>query len=301
MLYDHYETRATKRTTKATTFVKDMKLARLFFILFLLGCSGSGARTNSAATAAPTPDLSPFFKDTVGCIVVYDLKENRYTRYNEARCRERFNPKSTFKIPNSLIGLETGVLKDADFLIPWDKQKYPPDNWDTEPFVNWKRDHTLRTAFKHSVLWYYREIALRAGPERMKHFVSAFDYGNKDTSGAVDRFWLNNTLLISADEQVEFLKKLYADKLPVSKGNAEIVKEITVQERNPAYTLRAKTGGGARAEGVAIGWYVGYVETKGNVYFFAFNMDGTSYLAIRDRRIELTRQILEKLDVIPKA
>lgn len=273
----------------------------------MLGCARSGAGTTTTHVSAnpvyadTTPDLSPFFKDTVGCIVIYDLKQNRYTRHNEARCRERFNPKSTFKIPNSLIGLESGVIKDADFRIAWDKQKYPPDGWDTEPFINWKRDHTLRTAFKHSVVWYYRELALRVGAERMKQLVSSFDYGNRDTSGPIDQFWLNETLKISADEQVEFLKKLYANKLPVSPRNVEIVKEIMVQEQTPAYTLRAKTGGGSRGAGVVIGWYVGYVETGGNVYFFAFNMDGPNYLAIRDRRIQLTKQVLESLGVLPKA
>src|SRR5689334_22331825 len=70
-------------------------------------------------------DLSKFFKNTTGAFVLYDLKNNRYLRHNPARCRQRFSPYSTFKIPNSLIGLETKVIADADYLIRWDQQKYP--------------------------------------------------------------------------------------------------------------------------------------------------------------------------------
>lgn len=270
----------------------------LFLVLLLMGCTAG--TVNVTPDARQKPDLSPYFKDTVGCFVLYDLKRDEYTRYNEARTRERFNPKSTFKIPNSLIGLETGVIRDADFVIPWDKQKYPPDGWDTEPFIHWKQDHTLRTAFQNSVVWYYRELALRVGAERMKKMVAAFNYGDQNVSGPVDYFWLNNTLKISADEQIEFLKKFYSYKLPVSKRAIDIVKEIMVREQTPQYILRGKTGGGALESGKYIGWFVGYVESGGNTYFFAANIEGPDYLSIRDKRIDLTKQILSGMGVLPK-
>ena len=269
------------------------KLFKLLCVsLILVACARGGA--------VCAQDLRQFFKGTDGCFVLYDLKRERYTRHNAARCRERFSPKSTFKIPNSLIGLETGVIGGADFVIRWDRAQYPPDGWDAEPFVHWKRDHNLRSAFKYSVVWYYREIAKRVGAERMKEFVAKFDYGNRDTSGELERFWLNETLKISADEQVEFLKKLYTGKLPVSQRSIDTVKEIMVQESAPDYKLSAKTGGGPRAAGLVIGWYVGYVETRGDVYFFAMNIDGPSYLSIRDKRIEMTRRVLAHLGVLPK-
>lgn len=246
-------------------------------------------------------DLSPFFKDTQGAFVVYDLKNNRYLRYNEERCRVRFSPKSTFKIPNSLIGLETGVIRDADFVIQWNRQKYPPqDNWTQEPFKHWAQDHTLRSAIKYSVVWYYRELALSVGQQRMKKYVQAFDYGNEDISGEVDYFWLSGGLKISADEQVEFLKSFYAGRLPVSKRSLETVKDILVLEQTPRYKLSAKTGGGSIAEGRYIGWFVGYLETQGNVYFFALNLEGASYPEIRDKRIDVTKRILRELGYLPK-
>ena len=86
-----------------------------------------------------TIDLSRFFENIEGAIVLYDVKNNRYLRHNEKRCKERFTPASTFKIPNALIGLETGAVKDANSLIAWDKVKYPEQNWTDAPFVYWKK------------------------------------------------------------------------------------------------------------------------------------------------------------------
>lgn len=251
-------------------------------------------------TGAGAQDLSSFFKNTTGAFVLYDLKRDRYIRYNEARCRERFSPKSTFKIPNSLIGLETGVIRDADFVIKWDRQKNPPqENWNQEPFVHWGQDQTLRSAIKYSVVWYYQELARRVGPERMKKLVAAMHYGNALVEGPIDEFWLNNSLKISADEQVEFLKAFYAARLPVSKRSIEIVKDILVQQKTESYTLSGKTGGGSIAEGKFIGWFVGYLETKDDVYFFATNLEGQSFEEVRARREEITRRILTSLGYLP--
>lgn len=246
-------------------------------------------------------DLSSFFKNTEGAFVLYDLKQDRYIRYNEARCRQRFSPKSTFKIPNSLIGLETGVISDANFLISWDRQKYPPqDNWNQEPFHHWSQDQTLRSAIKYSVVWYYKELAKRVGEERMQKYVAAFNYGNKTISGGIDNFWLNNSLKISADEQIDFLKAFYTRKLPVSKRSIDIVKSILVLEEAPAYKLSGKTGGGPIADATYIGWFVGYLETKGDVYFFALNLEGPDFPSIRDRRVLITKQILSELGYLPR-
>jgi len=251
---------------------------------------------------APTQQtLNNIFKDTTGAFVVYDLKNDKYIRYNEARCRERFSPKSTFKIPNSLIGLETDVIKDASFVIEWNRRKYPPQaNWNEEPFVHWGKDQTLRSAFKFSVLWYYRELAAKVGEQKMKKYVKEFGYGNGNFTGKVDNFWLDNTLVISADEQVEFLKAFYTEKLPVSKRATETVKDIMVMEKTPAYTLSAKTGGGPIAEGKYIGWLVGYLEKGQDVYIFATNIEGVNFAEIRDKRMKITKQALAELGFLPK-
>lgn len=119
-------------------------------------------------------------------------------------------------------------------------------------------------------------------------------------SGHIDNFWIDGSLRISANEQVAFLKAFYNGQLPVSKRTTEIVKDILELEKTPTYRLSAKTGGGSISEGVYIGWFVGYVETKDNTYFFATNIEGANFAEIRDKRVELTKQILMALGVLPK-
>jgi beta-lactamase class D len=279
-------------------------LLTTLFLFALLGCvktHGAGSVVGSTpAQAGPRsisqPDLASYFKPfPAGAFVLYDLKRNSYARYNEARCRERFSPFSTFKIPNSLIGLDTGVIKDAEYRIKWDRQKYPPHDEDTLPFKEWWQDQTLRTAIRRSVVWYYRELATAVGKPRMQEYVHKLRYGNEDVSGPIDNFWLADSLKISADEQVEFLKRLYKEELPVSKRSIRIVKEITTLEETPRYRLHGKTGGGPLDENRFLGWFVGYLETKDNTYLFATQIEGPTYLSVRDERIAVTKHILSDL------
>jgi beta-lactamase class D len=226
--------------------------AALLTTLLLLAATADAQTPGAQSRGASRPDLAAYFKEfPAGAFVLYDLKKNRYLRYNEARCRERFTPFSTFKIANSLVGLETGVIADAEFVIKWDAKKYPPHDEDTLPFSAWWQDQTLRTAIKRSVVWYYRELALRVGRQRMKEYVHRLRYGNEDVSGPLDGFWLASSLKISPDEQVEFLKRLYREDLPVSKRSMHIVKDIITLEDAPGYRLSGKTGGGRSARGAS--------------------------------------------------
>jgi beta-lactamase class D len=279
-------------------------LLTALLLLPALGCAKTTAtdsvvhtpQTQAAAPATAAPDLASYFKPfPAGAFVLYDLKRDRYTRYNEARCRERFSPFSTFKIPNSLIGLDTGVIPDAEFVIKWDAKQYPAFSQETLPFSAWWQDQTLRTAFKRSVVWYYRELALKVGEKRMKEYVQRLHYGNEDASGPLNGFWLNSTLKISADEQVEFLRRLYKEELPVSKRSLSILKEIMTLEETPDYKLSGKTGGGPLGEGRYLGWFVGHLETKDGTYLFATEIEGPTYVSIRDERIALTKRILAGL------
>lgn len=144
------------------------------------------------------------------------------------------------------------------------------------------------------------DLAKKVGPERMRSFLQLFSYGNQDTSGGVDQFWLASSLKISADEQVRFLRAFYDGKLGLSPQTNEIARALFVYEKAPAYTLSAKTGGGTIRPGQALGWFVGYVGTRGNVYFFATNTEGPSYTAIKDKRIDLTKAALRAVGVLPE-
>jgi beta-lactamase class D len=266
-----------------------------------LACLLSMFLVSIGVEEAEAQNLNRIFGNTDGAFVLYDSRNNRYVRHNEPRCRRRFTPASTFKIPNSLIGLETGVVRDADFLISWDRQRYPNQGRpNIAPFIHWWQDHTLRSAMKHSVLWYYIEIARQVGARRMQRHITQFRYGNGDTSGGIEQFWRNSTLRISADEQVDFLRRLYAGQLSVSRRSTEIVKDILLLEQTPTYRLSGKTGAAPSGNGGTLAWFVGYLEREGNVYFFALNIDGANYEAIRDERINLTKRLLAELGYLPK-
>jgi|WetSurMetagenome_2_1015567.scaffolds.fasta_scaffold313110_2 beta-lactamase class D len=251
---------------------------------------------SAAATPSPAsevkPDLEKYFQGFNGAFVFYDLNSNQYLRYNPERCAERFIPASTFKIMNSLIGLETGVIPDENYVIKWDGTRYP--------IPAWNQDHTLKTAIQNSVVWYYQELARRVGQEKMQSYVDAAHYGNQDISGQIDTFWLEGGLRISADEQVEFLKRLYQNKLPFSQRSMNIVKKIVVLEKTESYQLSGKTGSGQRITPHE-GWFVGYLETKGNVYFFATNFESSSPdgLANGDMAKKMSGNILRGLGLLP--
>jgi beta-lactamase class D len=221
-----------------------------------------------AAAEDVEQDLSPHFPGFRPALVLRDVTGGRTVRHNPALARARTAPCSTFKIPNSLIGLETGVIADASFVLKWDGVRRPREEWN--------RDHDLRSAMKHSVVWYYQELARRVGPERMQKWVSALHYGNEDISGGIDRFWLGPSLRISPDEQVDFLARLHAGQLPASARSIAIVKDILVQEPpGPGIVYRGKTGS-CQDPGATDphGWWVGSVEKEGRLFLYAALIEG---------------------------
>ena len=279
------------------------------FILFtplLIGCAETQPQSLSpptssqpmfVTTANPTievikPELEKYFQGFKGAFVLYDLNRNQYIRYNPERCAARFIPASTFKIMNSLIGLETGIIPDENYVIKWDGTSYN--------IPAWNQDHTLKTAIQNSVVWYYQELARQVGKEKMQSYLDAANYGNEDISGQIDTFWLEGGLRISANEQVEFLKRLYEGGLPFSSRSTGIVKEILVLEEAASYRLSGKTGSGQRIMPHQ-SWFVGYLETKGNVYFFATNFESSSSdgFANGDTAREISRSILQGLGLLP--
>jgi len=232
-------------------------------LLFLFACS---AQSKSILSNYSSSDLKNIFENenVSGCFVIYDLKNNETLSFNPARLDSTFLPASTFKIINSLIALETGVIKNEKEIIKWDSIDRGYDKWNM--------DQNLESGIKYSVVWFYQELARRIGGEQMKYWVKASNYGNKNIGGGIDVFWLKGNIRISPNQQIDFLQRLYFNQLPFSQKNQGIVKKIMIVDQTPDYTIRAKTGWTARID-KQIGWYVGYLEKGENVYFFAINID----------------------------
>ena len=261
-------------------------LALVGTALCLLPARGSAGPDRMAVVEHPRWKKIFDAYGVVGTAVVYDLKTDQYEVYDPERAARKFTPASTFKIPHSLIALETGVVQD---------ERQPVFRWDgtQRDIPDWNRDHTLRTAIKYSVVWVYQEIARQVGAEREARYVKGFDYGNGDTSGPVDQFWLGGPLRISAFGQIAFLKKLVGGELPVSERSVRIVRDILINDAGPTYVLRAKTGADFDAK---IGWWVGWVEREDNAFFFAVNID---FPEMSNKRQEVTRAILREIGVLP--
>ena len=229
--------------------------AFIFALVFYSSCSVNSAKIDN--------DLKKYFdaKNVEGCFTMLDNSSGKVTVYNLEMDTTRVLPASTFKIVNSLIGLETGKIRDENMVIKWDGiQRQNSD---------WNRDMNMTEAFKVSNLEYYREVARRIGHDTMQMWIDRLSYGNKDISGGVDSFWVNNRLKISPDEQLGLMKKLYFDQLPFRKTVQQAVRDVMLQEDNTAYKLSYKTGWGFDEAGRGIGWLVGWIEENRHVYFFA--------------------------------
>lgn len=234
------------------------------------------------------PDFNKYFQKAgvKGTFLLYDLNQNRYLVYSRQRANSRIVPASTYKILNSLIALETGVVRDENEVIKWDGVK--------RDFPVWNKDQTMRTAIKDSVVWFYQELARRIGQQRMQSYINLADYGNRNISGGIDRFWLDGGLRITPKEQIDFLVKLYQNNLPFSQRSISIVKDIIVNEKTNDYVLRGKTGWQKQ-----VGWYVGYLERGSDVYFFAINMDIAKPEDAK-ARVAITKSILQDLGLMAK-
>jgi beta-lactamase class D len=222
---------------------------------------------------------------TVGTFVAYKVDDYLIIASDKVRSGEGKLPASTFKIANSLIALETGVVADPD------KDAF---KWDgvTRSIEAWNKDHTMRSAIAASAVPVYQEIARRIGEERMQKYVDLFDYGNRDTGGGIDQFWLTGSLRIDPMQQVDFVDRLRRGVLPVSKRSQELVRDILPVTKIGDATIRAKSGLlGAEIGKPSLGWMVGWAEKGSQVTVFAMNMacKDQSHIAAR---MTVTQQCL---------
>ena len=214
---------------------------------------------------------------TEGTFVGYKVEDYLVIASDTQRSGEAKLPASTFKIPNSLIALETGVVGDPDKdVFKWDGV--------TRSIEAWNKDHTMRSAIAASAVPVYQEIARRIGPERMQKFVDLFDYGNRNIGGGIDQFWLTGDLRIDPVQQVDFVDRLRRGVLPVSKRSQDLVRDILPVTKVGDAVIHAKSGllGAERGE-PSLGWLVGWTEKGDAQTVFALNMDCKEPRHVADR------------------
>ncbi len=195
-------------------------------------------------------------------------KEKNQVLKTEGDCDKRYAPMSTFKIPLSLIGFDSGILVDELNPVWPFKEGYV--DWREV----WKQDQTPKSWMKESCVWYSQVLTTKLGMKKFQAYVTKFDYGNKDLSGdkgqnnGLTNAWLSSSLQISAIEQVAFLEKMLTGKLPIKPHAIAMTKNILfVEGLKNGWKFYGKTGMGSllNADGTKNpdlyhGWFIGWIE-----------------------------------------
>jgi beta-lactamase class D len=200
-------------------------------------------------------NLDFLYEGIEGSLLISSLDGSKEFHVNKELLDSGYIPASTFKIPNTLIALETRII-DSSTIFEWDSI--------TRSYKLWNEDQNLTNAFNRSCVWCYQQIAEQLSDSIYIQFLKSFEYGNKQTGDSITTFWLDGDIRISVNEQVSFLKRLYNNDLLIKPQNISRLKEIMINESNDRYILRGKTGWAGE-----VGWFVGYLEVNNSVWFFA--------------------------------
>jgi beta-lactamase class D len=227
-----------------------------------------------------------------GAILIYDVKNKTYYSNDFTWAKTGIIPASTFKIPNSIIALETGIIKNDTVIFKWNGEK--------RRFKKWEEDLTFKKAFQVSCVPCYQEIARKVDVKRMKSYLKKLNYnGMVFDTVTIDNFWLQGKSKFSQMQQIDFLERLYFSKLPISIRTENIMKDIMQMEKTESYVLSGKSGWGMRNE-INNGWLVGFLETNNSVYFFATNVEKqeTTMDEFPIIRLNATKEAFRKLKLI---
>ncbi len=249
-----------------------------FIILLLTGCSVNKAKLDES--------LKKYFesKNVTGSFTMLNNADGEITVYNMELDTMRFAPGATFHIVQSLVALQTGDVADENKSTPWDGVK--------RANASWNKSMSLTDAFKMDNDGYFQTLSKKIGLDTLKKWVDSIAYGNKRVEGKADSFWLNQSLLISPDEQLGLVKRLYFDQLPFRKSVQQAVKEAMLREDNTAFRLSYKSGFGM-ANGLPVGWLAGWIEENRHVYFFVTLVKGEGQTQ-PNIPIDITRDILKQ-------
>ena len=262
-----------------------MKILTLFMTLFSL-------------TVIAQIDLKQPFKDCniEGSITIYNYKSQEWIISDSVDANKKTLPASTFKIINLLIALETGVIKDENEVVKWDAKT--AITYGNRPEIY--KDMTVKEAFEKSAGWVFIELAKRIGKDKYKQYLKECNYGNQDLSVEGIDFWNLGNLGISPINQITLLNNVYEERVPFSKKNLDILKRVMITEETDNYIIRSKTGW-TQFGGNDTGWWVGYVESNNNVYFFATRLIKKREISnpnFGECRKEITKNVLKQIKAI---
>ncbi len=264
-------------------------MLRFCIVFILMLFLHSIALTQFNARKSKELDLSLFKnKDYQFSVLVYDVEANSYLHYNDSLINIDYTPASTFKIANTIIALENGVVDSANFLMKWDGIK--------RENVNWNADQTLNEAFRNSTVWYFQELAKKVGSDKMQAGLELLNYGNKAIGGEIDQFWLNGTLKTSMYDQVRFLSNLITRKYKLAPYTYDCLFQVMKYNLSYQYVVYCKSGWGQQ-ESEDIGWLVGMLIKNGKQYAFATLITTNDYkkFDMQSLRYKISKAVFDGL------
>ena len=240
------------------------------------------------AEKVSTIDLSAYFSGYEGSFVLYDLNGDTWNIYDMEQATLRTAPNSTYKIYDALFGLEEGVIAPDDSFMAWDGTNHP--------FEAWNRNQDLFSAMQSSVNWYFEEIDKQIGSSAIQDYIRKIGYGNEIVNANLSSYWMQGTLKISPVEQVELLTALYNNQFDFAPENINAIKNSICLFSSESKNFYGKTGTG-RVDGQDVnGWFVGLLETAGNTYFFATNIQAAEN-ATGSKASEISLSILSHMGI----
>jgi beta-lactamase class D len=262
--------------------VRYLLLCVTFF--FFLACTNNITEDNS---------IKKYFDENkvTGTFGIFDNGQGRFTIYNVVRFTDSaYLPASTFKIVNSLIGIQTGKANDDSTVIKWDGISRGRPECD--------KDMKMIEAFRISCPPWYQELARQLGEKTMQRWLDTLGYAGKNGKFRIkdnlDTFWLDNSAKVTADEQLGLVKKLYFDQLPFQKRSMRIVRSMMLMKDDANYRLSYKTGWGTTEKGSQLGWIIGWIEENKRPYFFVLQVES------QDKNIDMPTVRMNMLDSILK-
>ncbi|HCZ0236957.1 TPA: beta-lactam sensor/signal transducer BlaR1 [Staphylococcus aureus] len=208
-------------------------------------------------------DESKNFGSNSGSFVMYSMKKDKYYIYNEKESRKRYSPDSTYKIYLALFGLDRHIISDKNSRMLWNHNHYP--------FDSWNKDQDLNTAIQNSVNWYFERISNQISKNYTYDQLKQLNYGNKNL-GSYKAYWLEDSLKISNLEQVIVLKNMMEQNNHFSKNEKKQLSSSLLIRKNENYALYGKTGTGIVNGKYNNGWFVGYVITNHDKYYFSTHL-----------------------------
>lgn len=233
-------------------------------------------------------DLTRNFDGYEGCFVLYDSNAGSWNIYNMDSAQKRIAPNSTYKIYDALLGLENKIITPQHSNMVWNGEDYPFDVWEA--------NQNLNSAMQNSVNWYFQSIDSQIGLDSVKKYLHKIGYGNQTAGTDTDLYWTDDSLKISALEQIKMLEKFHDNEFDFSPENIAAVKNSILLISNNEGSFYGKTGTG-RVDGQDVnGWFIGFLEKSGNVYYFATNIQGESETT-GSKAAEITTSVLSDLQI----